>query len=95
MPVSVKAVKISDKFWAPKLKIYREKTIDHSWQYVNGSVEEFKSAATPEKKPVRNGKWMEANLHKVLETAAYALALTRIGEAIASQGTVRYFAGKK
>ena len=30
-----------------------------------------------------------------MRTAAYALALNRIGEAIASQGTVRYFAGKK
>lgn len=28
-----------------------------------------------------------------MRTAAYALALTRIGEAIASQGTARYFAG--
>ncbi len=29
-----------------------------------------------------------------MRTAAYALALNRIGEAIASQGTVRYFAGE-
>jgi len=29
-----------------------------------------------------------------LRTAAYAIALNRIGEAIASQGTVRYFAGE-
>jgi len=28
-----------------------------------------------------------------MRTAAYALALTRIGEAIASQGTARYFSG--
>ncbi len=28
-----------------------------------------------------------------MRTAAYALALNRIGEAIESQGTVRYFAG--
>ena len=30
-----------------------------------------------------------------MRTAAYALALTRIGEAIASQGTVRYFTGRE
>jgi glutamate dehydrogenase (NADP+) len=30
-----------------------------------------------------------------MRTAAYALALTRIGEAIASQGTARYFAGEQ
>ncbi len=29
-----------------------------------------------------------------MRTAAYALALSRIGEAIESQGTVRYFSGK-
>ncbi len=29
-----------------------------------------------------------------MRTAAYALALNRIGEAIESQGTVRYFAGE-
>ena len=73
MPVGVKTVKIADKFWSPKLKVYRDETIAHSWQFVNRSIEEHKSAATAEKKPVRNGKWMEANLHKVLETASYAL----------------------
>ncbi len=30
-----------------------------------------------------------------MRTAAYALGLNRIGEAIASQGTVRYFAGEQ
>jgi len=30
-----------------------------------------------------------------MRTAAYALALTRIGEAIASQGTARYFSGEE
>jgi len=30
-----------------------------------------------------------------MRTAAYALALTRIGEAIVSQGTVRFFAGEE
>ena len=72
-PVGVRMVKITDKFWSPKLKVYSVDTVAHSWRYVNGSVEELRSAATAEKKPVRNGKWMEANLHKVLETASYAL----------------------
>ena len=79
-PVAVKAVTVADKFWAPKLKIYRQETIAHSWRYVNSSIEELKNAAKPVKKPVRNGKWMEANLHKVLETAAYALAQDPNGE---------------
>jgi len=73
-PVAVKATKITSEFWAPKLKVYREDTVSHSWNYVNSSIEELRNAAKTEKQPVRNGKWMEANLHKVLETAAYALA---------------------
>jgi len=74
-PVAVKKVEITDKFWAPKLTVYGDQTIDHSWKYVDSSIQELINAAKPEKKPVRNGKWMEANLHKVLETAAYQLAL--------------------
>jgi len=73
-PVPVKDAKVSGKFWTPKLKVYIEDTIPHSWKYVGTSIEELKNAATEEKKPVRNGKWMEANLHKVLESASYALA---------------------
>ncbi|MHC4199894.1 MAG: glycoside hydrolase family 127 protein, partial [Planctomycetota bacterium] len=74
-PVAVRAVRIADEFWAPKLRVYGDQTIAHSWQHVDSSIRELINAAKPEKKPARNGKWMEANLHKVLETAAYALAL--------------------
>ena len=50
-PVAVKATKITGKFWAPKLKIYREDTIPHSWNYINCSIQEFRNAASAEKTP--------------------------------------------
>jgi len=74
-PVPVTAVRVNDPFWSLKLKVYREGTIPHSWPYVASSIEELKNAAQADQKPVEgHGLWSEANLHKVLETASYALA---------------------
>ena len=74
LPVDVQDVKVADTFWAPRMKVVRENMIPHSWKYVNPAVQELTNAAKPEKKPARCGRWMEANLHKLLETCAYALA---------------------
>ncbi len=74
-PVPQIDVRVTDSFWAPKLKIYREKTIPHSWQYVQKEIEDNEIAAGWIK--IKRGEdtpWNQANLHKVLETAAYALA---------------------
>jgi len=74
-PVQVKAVSVNDHFWAPKQKVIRRDTIPHSWPYVEPSIEEFRRLATPGRPPVeKHIKWGEANLYKVLETVAYALA---------------------
>jgi uncharacterized protein len=64
-----------DAFWAPKLKVYRERTVPHSWHYVRREIEDNEVAAGW--KRIERGKdtpWNQANLHKVLETCAYALA---------------------
>ncbi|RYX86442.1 glycoside hydrolase family 127 protein [bacterium] len=69
-----RAVTIRDSFWAPKQKIYRDKTIPHSWQYVQRDIEDNEIAAGW--KNIERGEdsiWNQANLHKVLETVAYAL----------------------
>jgi DUF1680 family protein len=73
-PVPFVNVKIDDNFWSPKQKIYREWTIPHSWQYVQREIEDNEIAAGW--KNIPRGKdtpWNQANLHKVLETCAYAL----------------------
>jgi len=74
LPVAVQDVKVADSFWAPRMKVVRENMIPHSWKYVNGAVQELTNAGKAEKRPARCGRWMEANLHKLLETCAYALA---------------------
>ena len=78
-PVAVQDVRVADTFWAPRLKVMRENTIPHSWKWVQGAVQELKLAGkltTVKPEPEHRGrvKWREANLHKLLETCAYALA---------------------
>lgn len=73
--VPVSAVEVQDAFWSPKLQVYRERTIPHSWQYVSREIEDNEIAAGW--KQIERGEdtpWNQANLHKVLETCAYALA---------------------
>lgn len=73
--VPVSAVRMQDEFWSPKLDVYRERTIPHSWQYVSREIEDNEIAAGW--KQTERGEdtpWNQANLHKVLETCAYALA---------------------
>jgi uncharacterized protein len=69
------AVRINDEFWAPRLQVYSRQTLPHSWQYVNREIEDNEIAAGW-RTAVRgqDTPWNQANLHKVLETAAYAWA---------------------
>ena len=72
------SVRMGDAFWAPKQRIIRERAIPHSWQYVQGEIEDNEIAAGW--RHLERGDaypWTQANLHKVLETAAYALAQER------------------
>jgi hypothetical protein len=77
MLLPIKDVAIMDSFWAPKLKVYREKTIPHSWFYMQWEMRSLRKAAGEKVGGELNGTWGEANLHKFLETAAYALAMGR------------------
>ncbi len=77
-PVPFTEVRLTDTFWAPKLKVYRERSIPHSWPYVRREIEDNEIAAGW--KRLERGKdtpWNQANLHKVLETCAYALPQER------------------
>lgn len=68
------AVRLNDSFWAPKLKVYRERSIPNSWQYVQREIEDNEIAAGL--RQIERGNdtpWNQANLHKVLETCGYAL----------------------
>lgn len=68
------AVQISDAFWAPKLKVLRDNTIPHNWNYVQEEMEDNEIAAGWKNiERDSDTPWNQANLHKVLETVAYAL----------------------
>ncbi len=67
-------VDIRDAFWAPKLRVYRERTIPWSWNYMGWELRALRKAGGEEVPGELNGTWGEANLYKFLETAAYSLA---------------------
>jgi hypothetical protein len=76
-PLPLARVDIRDGFWAPKLRVYREKTIPHSWFYLQWELRALRRAAGQPVEGELNGTWGEANLYKFLETAAYSLAQER------------------
>lgn len=72
------AVRLHDAFWSPKQRVYRERTIPHSWQYVQREIEDNEIAAGwRHETRGADTPWNQANLHKVLETCAYALGQER------------------
>jgi DUF1680 family protein len=74
-PVLLNQVQIDDSFWSPKLKVYTEQTIPHSWHYVEDAVEEAHSHIVGAPKEVMKGFpwWQESNLYKHLEAVTYSL----------------------
>ncbi len=67
-------VHLTDNFWAPKEKIYRQNTIPNNWKYLQQEIEDNEIAAGW--KHIERGSdtpWNQANLFKALETVAYAL----------------------
>ncbi|MCL4179591.1 MAG: glycoside hydrolase family 127 protein [Verrucomicrobia bacterium] len=70
-------VQVSDGFWAPRIQVYREKTIPHSWSYMEWELRSLRKAVGEPVEGELNGTWGEANLYKFLETVAYSLAIRR------------------
>jgi uncharacterized protein len=73
-PLPLREVQVNDPFWAPKLRVYRERTIPHSWQYVDDAIRAVRKAAGENVACQCDCTWAEANLYKFLETAACSLA---------------------
>lgn len=69
----VRQVRLEGGFWGPKLQIYRERTLPHSWQYMGHNLRSLRKAAGVPTEGPFNGTWDEANLYKFLETIAHSL----------------------
>ena len=73
--VPVRNVRLEGGFWEPKMRIYRERTIPHSWQYMAHNLRSLRKAAGEKTDGPFNGTWDEANLYKFLETIAHSLGM--------------------
>lgn len=73
-PLPIADVHLNGGFWAPKLQVYRKRTIPHSWTYMQWELRSLRKAAGETVEGDLNGTWGEANLYKFLESVAYALA---------------------
>jgi len=72
--VPLRNVLVTDHFWAPKLAVWRDRTIPHSSHYMDWELRALRHAAGEKVEGELNGTWGEANLYKFLETIAYSLA---------------------
>src|SRR5690349_9992726 len=68
LPVPVKNVQLEGGFWGPKLRIYKDRTIPHSWQYMKHDIRSLRKAAGEKTAGPFNNTWGEANLYKFIET---------------------------
>ncbi len=72
-PLAAKNVRLEGGFWGPKMQIYRERTIPHSWNYMDYELRSLRKAAGEHPDGPLNNTWGEANLYKLLETVALSL----------------------
>jgi len=75
LPVPVRNVRLEDGFWAPKIQVYQQRTLPHSWQYMGHNLRSLRKAAGEKTDGPFNGTWDEANLYKLLETIAHSLGM--------------------
>ncbi len=73
IPVPVKNVQFEGGFWGPKMHIYKDRTIPHSWLYMGYDIRSLRKAAGEKTDGPFNNTWGEANLYKFIETIAHSL----------------------
>ncbi len=78
-PVRFTAVKIQGAFWAPRLRINRQRTVPHNLDTCQstGRLRNFAQTAGVDKTPFRGHVFHDSDVYKVLEGVAYALATAR------------------
>jgi uncharacterized protein len=76
-PVSYRAVRLEDPFWAPRQRINRESTVPHLMKMMQeaGYVSNLERAAQGLEGGYRGPVYMDSDIFKSLEAASYVLAL--------------------
>lgn len=74
-PVPVREVRLEGGFWGPRMRVYKDRTIPHSWQYMGHNLRSLRKAAGEPTEGPFNGTWDEANLYKLLETIGHSLGM--------------------
>jgi uncharacterized protein len=75
MPVSWKNVTIDDQFWSPRLRVNREQSLPHIYQFCEqtGRIDALRLNWKPGMEPVPHIFW-DSDVAKWLEAASYSLA---------------------
>lgn len=74
--VPLKNVDISDRFWAPRQETLRKVTIPHLFKMLEkaGNINNFRLARDKAREGYSGPFWMDSDLYKAIEAAAYVLA---------------------
>jgi len=74
--VPLTAVRITDKFWAPKREINRTVTIPHIMQQneLTGRIDNFLKAAKKKSGPYQGQRYNDTDVYKIVEAASWSLA---------------------
>ncbi len=75
-PVPFTAVKLTDRFWAPRLEVNRTVTIPACFKQceTTGRIANFDRAAGKDSTPFQGNCYDDSDVYKVMEGAAYSLA---------------------
>ncbi len=78
-PVPFTQVQLSDNFWAPRIEVNRRATLPHNleWCEKTGRLSNFDKAAGKVQGEFEGIYFNDSDVYKVLEGAAYILAVTR------------------
>src|SRR4051812_19207728 len=73
------SVKVADNFWAPRIKINREKVVPHTIKFceTTGRISNFAKAGGLVEGKFEGIFFNDSDVYKVLEGAAYSLAHER------------------
>lgn len=77
--VAFTRVKIEDRFWAPRIETNRTVSIPHSFKMLEkvGNIHDLELAAKGAREGYRGPVFIDSDLYKAVEAAAYSLATVR------------------